>query len=212
MLISVSIHSQELTLYDLQTYLIPSKKSELDGWDGLKITRGKRCNECCTLEFPDEYGLKSKEQFYKLINLMRSTPILEHDTKDCWFPVYEYAANQLLHLAIDKNHELSASTLISPNSHEFLHLGNKGHFAEEYTGNYYLKVINNYKDIDSIINLSVIHDFISNDCFIRDMVEIGLIDENEFNKALNRLKTVQNGKFSRTIQWGCKQSSNNRVN
>lgn len=204
-LIFTPVCAQEIPLSELQKYTIPTKKSDLDGWDGLKVIQGERCGECCTLVFPDEYGLDSSQQFYRIINLMRSNPGLEHDTEDCWFPVYEYAANQLLHLAINKNHKPSASILISPNAHEFLHLWNKGHFAEEYTKNYYLKVINSYENLDEIIDINVIHDFTSNDCYIRAMVEIGLIDENKFNKALERLKAVHNGKFSRTVQWGCKQ-------
>ncbi|MCW8965658.1 MAG: hypothetical protein OQK82_03090 [Candidatus Pacearchaeota archaeon] len=211
-LILAPIYAQEIPLEDLKTYTIPIKKSELDGWDGLKVIKGKRCGECCTLIFPDEYGLKSSQQFYRIVNLMRSAPSLEHDTKDCWFPVYEYAANQLLHLAIHKNHEPSASLLISPNAHEFLHLWNKGHFAEEYTRNYYLKVINNYANLDKIININVIHDFISHDCFIHSMVEIGLIEKHEYSKAISKLKEVGNGKFSRTIQWACNKASNKQVN
>lgn len=123
---------------------LPKKKSELNGWQGLKIY--KEGAELCKLVFPENYGMANKEQLMVLREMANAT--LDHDI-DCVLQVNYAALDQIKLLAVDKQDADAAAMLINPKSYGGFELD--GELAEEYAGEYQLPVLEKSRNLTTFL-------------------------------------------------------------
>ncbi len=195
---SIALTAQEISTSELSKYKVPAKKSMFHDWEGIKVIKGKRCEECCTLEFPEKYGMESTDQLYKLVNIIRSHPIPEHDVKNCWFPTYEYGMIQLYKLSSKYQFESAAKLLISTKRDDFLHLHNKGAFAEDYWNHYYVPTLNSFKNLENIFTSSQLAEILDRDCYL-----FKFIDKEKIEKFKTILSSFKNKSYYKNIVNKC---------
>lgn len=123
---------------------IPKKKSELNGWQGLKIK--KEGPNLCALVFPENYGMANKEQLMVLRGLANAN--LDHDL-DCVLQVNYAALNQIRFLAVEKQDADAATMLLNPKSYGGFELD--GELAEEYAGEYQLPVLEKNRTLKALL-------------------------------------------------------------
>ncbi len=123
---------------------MPKKKSELNGWQGLKIQ--KNGSKLCTLIFPENYGLANNDELMVLRKLANSS--LDHDL-DCVLQVNSAALNQIKFLAVKKDDVNAASMLLNPEKYGGVELD--GELAEEYAGEYQLPVLEKSNNLNIIL-------------------------------------------------------------
>lgn len=123
---------------------MPKKKSELNGWQGLKIK--SEGPVLCKLIFPENYGLTNNEELMVLRKLANSN--LDQDL-DCVLQVNSSALNQIRFLAVKKDDVNAASMLLNPNKFGGFELD--GELAEEYAGEYQLPVLEKSNNLNAIL-------------------------------------------------------------
>jgi len=165
-----------------QTIQIPAKKSALDGWQGIKM---KKCGSaCCELVFPENFGLKNKQQLLVLKDLVSKN--IEHDV-DCSMQVSTYALNQIRSLAIKKQDRDAALMLLSPSQYGGFNLD--GELAEEYAGEYQLAVLEGYQDLNAILDKTILEDASTSVCSWAEV-----LGEKAGSKRLKKLVPVLKSK------------------
>lgn len=124
---------------------IPSKKSKLNGWNGIKIVK---CGpKCCELQFPDDFGFNNVEQLMILRGLVNQS--FEHDV-DCMLLVNVDALDQIKIIATKKQDADAARMLLLPK--KFGGFALDGEVASEYPGAYQLTVMEKFTDLPSILD------------------------------------------------------------
>ena len=174
---------------------IPKKKSELNGWQNIKI---RKCgNQCCELVFPPGFGHKNKKQLAALRNLVNSH--LEHDI-DCMLQTNEDALKQIKFLATENQDDDAALMILSPNSFGGFNLD--GALAEEYSGEYQLPVLEKYQKLDAILNVKRQEEVSTDLCsWLEVLGETS--DRERVKKLIPYFKSKNIGKFADIITEKC---------
>lgn len=123
---------------------LPKKKSELNGWQGLKIEKDGA--ELCRLVFPENYGLANMAQLNWLRELVNSN--LDHDL-DCVLQVNYAALDQIKLLAAEKQDTDATAMLLDPKRYGGFDLD--GELAEEYAGEYQLPVLEKSRKLTNFL-------------------------------------------------------------
>lgn len=89
----------------------PRKSSEFNGWRGVTIKRGVRCEGCCDLVYPRDFGLNNPEELGLLVKIVGATEI-EHDLDDCMMPRAEDTLDHLLSLAVERQDPGAARAIL----------------------------------------------------------------------------------------------------
>lgn len=89
----------------------PTKSSEFNGWRGVTIERGVRCEGCCDLVYRREFGLNSPEELGLLVKIVGAVDI-EHDLDDCMMPRAEDTLDHLLRLAVERQDRGAARAIL----------------------------------------------------------------------------------------------------
>ncbi len=175
---------------------MPKKKSELHGWQGLKIK--KEGPNLCALVFPENYGLANKEQLMVLRGLANAT--LDHDL-DCVLQVNYAALNQIRFLAVEKQDVDAATMLLNPKSYGGFELD--GELAEEYAGEYQLPVLEKNSTLKALLEDKEIAEQLSDS--LCSWVEV--LGEKEgrsrVKKLVQRLKKENLTQFTDTLSSKC---------
>ncbi len=177
---------------------IPKKKSALDGWQGVKV---RKCGaKCCELVFPENFGLKNKNQLMALRELVNAD--LDQDV-DCMMLVNKDTLNQIKFLATEKQDSDAAKMLLSPQSYGGFNLD--GELAEEFVGEYQLSVLEKFKNLHSILDKNVEEDLSVSICSWVEVLgeEAG---QKRVKKLLRDLKSKDFSAFAGMISEKCGQS------
>jgi hypothetical protein len=142
---------------------LPSNKSSLNGWLGMKLVEGKRCKQCCSIVFPKNYGLGSDQQIDVLIGLVNASSAgkIKHDV-NCLLPIAYDVLDQLKYLVLTKHDSVAARLILLPNKERSLNLDGG---AAYYYGNLYLKVVHDYPFIGHVTNSADVQAIASNFCY-----------------------------------------------
>ena len=175
---------------------LPLSKSEFEGWKGFKIEKHNRCDECCELIFPVEFGRNQKE-----LNILEQIAKFHLDIKhdlDCFFPVNINALDRILFLATEKQDKNAALRLVSPNPYERFSLD--GYLAEDYAELYLIPVLTKYKKLEEIISPETIVSISKDICsWAEPMQEIETIEN-----LITALKRKSSNSLATQIERSCK--------
>lgn len=178
---------------------MPKKKSELSGWQGLKIM--KEGPDLCTVVFPESYGMANKDQLTTLRDLANAN--LSHDL-DCELQVNYAALNQIRFLAVERQDFEAATMLLNPKSYGGFELD--GELAEEYAGEYQLPVLERNGKLQALLENKEIAEQLSDS--LCSWVEVLGEKEgrNRVKKLVQRLKKENLLQFTNLLSSKCGKS------
>ena len=130
----------------------PTKWSELDGWNGLRVEKQvdfKNQRKLCYLRFPADYGTVNDEQFTRLLRLAREGYKIDVDL-DCYTSINYEVLGHIRFLAIQKQFRKAVLAILGPHRNEELRLD--GEIAEEFAGDYILPTLERYERLSSILS------------------------------------------------------------
>ena len=182
---------------------IPRKTSQLNGWQGVMIKYGTTCPDCCDLVFPGNFGGADKKQLQVLIKLVRNGTKI--DDVDCMRPVQYYALRHLLQLAVVRQDAGAALSLLSPSAHGGFNLD--GEVAEEYAGEYQLRVLEKFKDLRPLLNIKREQELADSICSWLEVLG-EKSDRIRVKRVISRLQTEGFSQFAALFSKRCKGSYN----
>ncbi|HAK59695.1 MAG TPA: hypothetical protein DCO77_04840 [Nitrospiraceae bacterium] len=181
------------------SFKIPRKTSQLNGWQGITIKYGTTCPDCCDLVFPGDFGHADKKKLQVIIKLVRSGTKI--DDVDCMRPVQYYALRHLLQLAVVKQDAGAALSLLSPSAHGGFNLD--GEVAEEYAGEYQLRVLEKFKDLRPLLNVKLEEELSDSICSWLEVLG-EKSDRIRVKRVISRLQSEGFSQFAALFSKRCK--------
>lgn len=126
---------------------LPAKTSQLDGWRGVKIVRGRACPDCCTLVFPRRFGAANREDIEALRLLFR--PDIEDDLS-CTYHTEIDVLSQLRRLATEQHDRGAALVILAADTPGGLDLGG-GEVSETYAEDYLVPTLRSFPHVDALL-------------------------------------------------------------
>jgi len=123
---------------------LPAAISGFDGWRGVKLVRGPKCPECCSLQFPAEFGHANAEELELLQSIIQKGQF--KNDLHCVMTIDQDALKQLVRLATKSQDEAAALAVVRANGGGGVDLGG-GELAEVYPAEYLVPVLLGFRRI-----------------------------------------------------------------
>jgi hypothetical protein len=127
----------------------PTKSSEFDGWRGVTIKRGVRCEGCCDLVYPRNFGLNNPEELRLLVKIVGAVEI-EHDLDDCMMPRAEDTLDHLLGLAVERQDQGAARAILEANTAGGMEVSG-GEVGEIFAARYVIPTLHGFSGIGRML-------------------------------------------------------------
>lgn len=126
---------------------LPAKTSGFDGWRGVKVQRGLRCQNCCDLVFPPRFGATPEE--LALLQQIVATYV-EDDLQGCMMPRVEDTLDHLRRLAVEHQDRGAAEVLLRAKSPGGLDIPN-AEAAQSYGATWLVPTLLGYRGLTELL-------------------------------------------------------------
>jgi hypothetical protein len=128
----------------------PPRFSELNGWNGLRLVKGVRCQECYSLVIPNTFALTDQDELRILTELPKKKvdDSLDYDLDGPIFVDVD-VLNHLLHLAIDHGSLTAGRIILNPENYDML-IGVET--SEDIEGTHIIPLIRGFRDLNALID------------------------------------------------------------
>jgi hypothetical protein len=176
----------------------PSDVSGLDGWNGLRLSKGIRCPECYSLVIPKEFGLKNEADLRILAELPKKKVdgSLNYDLDGPFF-IDSDVLDHLLSLAVNKGSLAAGRIILDPEKYGLL-IG--AETSEDIEGAHVIPLIRSFRDLNSLIEGEGEYNRVARNICNWSVMNA---DFRAVNSLITALMTRQNHLFVRVLSSTC---------
>jgi len=185
----------------------PVKIEQLDGWHGARVTKIKRGNRLdCNITFPEQFGMAAEEFDLLLYVIANHTRLRRSSDCDSSQTIYQML-DQIRNLTVQHQSLVAASVLLEEGSKEFV-FSFDGEVAETYTESYVVPVLEEFKNLPSVLNSGLIQRISQNICgrlsFYEDVKDTKL--KGRVSVLIKKLKSDREAELADSILKRCAHS------